>query len=503
MRPRLGTRASGVLLHPTSLPGPHGSGDLGPEAHRFVDFLARARQRWWQMLPVVPPGAGNSPYQSISAFAGSPLLISLDGLVRRGLLKRHELVSESRLEPGRVRYPAVRRFRERALRIAFERFEVRRSRQRGFEAFCARSRDWLDDFALFRALRDAHGGVPWTAWEPELRTRRASALARARHSLSSRIRYHQFVQLEFHRQWSALRRHCGERGVSLIGDLPIFVAHNSADVWAHQELFRLDRNGRRSVQAGVPPDYFSATGQLWGNPIYRWDAMRARGYDWWLARLRTELARFDAVRLDHFIGFQNYWEVPRRARTARNGRWVLGPGAHFFGHVFRTLGKLQLIAEDLGVVTPQVEALRDRFSLPGMKVLHFAFAPQAEASRPHHFQRNAVVYTGTHDNDTTRGWFRSLDREQRELVRTYLDSNGRQVHWDLIRLAWLSPPHTAIVPAQDLLGLGASARMNRPARPSGNWAWRVSAGALAEPLAERLGDLTSLYGRAVGSRARR
>jgi len=468
VRPRLGTRTSGVLLHPTSLPGPHGSGDLGPEAHRFVDFLARARQSWWQMLPVVPPGAGDSPYQSTSAFAGSPLLISLETLARRGLLKPHELEADPRLEPGRVRYAAVRRFRERALRV--------------------------------RALRDVHGNVPWTAWEPELRTRKGAALARARHALASHIRYHQFVQLEFHRQWSALRRHCGERGVGLIGDLPVFVAHNSADVWAHQELFRLDRNGRPSVQAGVPPDYFSATGQLWGNPIYRWDVLRARGYDWWVARLGAELDRFDAVRLDHFIGFHNYWEVPGRARTARKGRWVLGPGAHLFEQLFRSLKRLQLIAEDLGVLTPQVEVLRDQFSLPGMKVLHFAFSPRAEASRPHHFPRNAVVYTGTHDNDTTRGWLRSLSRAQRELVLEYVDGHGRHIHWDLIRLAWLSAPHTAIVPAQDLLGLGSGARMNRPGKPSGNWAWRVSAGALGEPLAERLGELTNLYGRAVGSR---
>jgi len=500
--PRLGRRSSGVLLHPTSLPGPHGNGDLGPEAYRFADFLARSRQTWWQMLPVVAPGADHSPYQSVSAFAGSPLLVSLEGLARRGLLAASQLETGRAPSRGRVRFGAARRIREPRLRAAFARFEASARLRRGLEVFRERSRHWLSDFALFRALQETYRGAPWTEWDADLRTRQPAALARARQRLAPAIRYHEFVQLEFHRQWAALRRHCHGRGLGLVGDLPIFVAHNSADVWAHQELFRLDTRGRPSVVAGCPPDYFSASGQLWGNPIYRWDALRARGYHWWIARLRLELERFDAVRLDHFIGFQNYWEVPGRARTARKGRWVAGPGAHFFGEVFRQLGRAQLFAEDLGALTPPVEALRDRFHLPGTKVLHFAFGvgSGSEACRPHHFPRNAVVYTGTHDNDTTRGWFRGLARSgatrtERDLVLKYLDGDPRTVHWDLIRLAWMSAPHTAIAPVQDLLGLGSQARMNRPGTSRGNWTWRLSAGALDEHLALRLAELTLTYGR--------
>ncbi len=452
------------------------------------------------MLPVAPPGEGHSPYKSISAFAGSPLLVNLDALARRGLLGRGELEADAELGRGPVRYGAARRFRESRLRAAFARFEADGRLRRGFDDYRDRNRHWLPDFALFSALSRFHRSLTWTAWDPELRARRPAALARAERTLSKEIRFHEFVQFEFDRQWTELRDLCRRKGIGLLGDVPIFVAHDSADVWAHQELFHLDARGRPRVVAGVPPDYFSSTGQLWGNPLYRWSVLRARGYDWWLARLRQETERFDAVRLDHFIGFHNYWEVPGRARSARRGRWVPGPGAHFFERVFRELGRVQLVAEDLGVLTRGVEALRDRFALPGLKVLHFAFSPGDEAARPHRYPRHCLVYTGTHDNDTTQGWFRGLSRnragraERREVLR-YLGSDGREIHWDLIRLAWMSQPDIAIVPAQDLLGLGSAARMNRPATSRGNWTWRLPPGALDGRLAERLVGLTLTYGR--------
>jgi 4-alpha-glucanotransferase len=489
-----------VLLHPTSLPGPNGNGDLGPSAHRFVDFLASARQSLWQMLPVVPPGSAYSPYHATSAFAGSPLLLSLEQLARRGLLDPARLRPTG--QPGRVRFEVAWRFREPRLREAFVAFEARRDRQRGFADYSERNQGWLSDYALFSALREAHGGRVWTAWEAPLRDRRAAALAAARRALDSQVRYHQFLQFEFERQWSELRAHCRERGVALMGDVPIFVAHDSADVWAHPELFQLDRQGRPRVVAGCPPDYFSRDGQLWGNPLYNWHALRARDYDWWVARLAATLARFDTARLDHFIGFVNYWEVPARARTARGGRWVEGPGAHFFERVREKLGRLPLLAEDLGVVTPRVEALRDRFGLPGMKVLHFAFeeGPGGEAGRPHHFKPNCVVYTGTHDNDTTVGWFRKLGgsprtRRQRERLLRYLGSDGAEIHWDLIRLAWMSVARTAIVPVQDLLGLGSQARMNTPGSRGGNWGFRLRKRELTPEVAARLAELTATFGR--------
>jgi 4-alpha-glucanotransferase len=500
-----------VLLHLTSLPGPHGHGDLGPSALRFADFLAAGEQSWWQVLPVGPPGLGESPYASPSAFAGSPWLISLETLVEDGLLDRADLERPARrLREDRAAFGPARRFREPRLRKAFARFEQRPGRRRApLEAFRQGNRSWLEDYALYCALDGAHGGAPWTAWDPELRSRRRGALERARRALAGEVRYHAFLQHQFDRQWSRLRRHCRDRGIGLMGDLPIFVAHHSADVWAHQELFRLDGSGRPTVVAGIPPDYFSRTGQLWGNPVYRWDVLRRRGYDWWLARLEAVFQRFDAVRLDHFVGFQRFWEVPASARTAIPGRWAPGPGADFFEAVFRRLGRVQLIAEDLGVLTPEVKALRDGFGLPGMRVLQFAFGndPEAESYRPHTYPAHTVAYTGTHDNDTTVGWFRDRGsrastrspaeiRAERRFALRYLGSDGREIHWDMIRLASMSPANTVIVPFQDLLGLGSEARLNSPGTPSGNWAWRLSRGALAPSLSRRLGELTVTYGRA-------
>lgn len=505
--PTLRERASGVLLHPTSLPGPDGSGDLGG-GRGFVDFLARAGQRWWQMLPVGPPGYGESPYSAQSAFAGSPWLISLDGLADDGLLDREALAAARPLPGGRTDYPTMEAHRSAHLHRAFQAFAAGTSEQVAFDVFCQRNAVWLDDFALFRALKRAHGGVQWTLWERGVRHRDPDALAKARTELERDVGFEKFLQFELDKQWHALRMYAAARGIGLIGDIPIFVSHDSADVWQDQGAFFLDDEGEPTVIAGVPPDYFSRTGQRWGNPLYRWRRMKKDGYAWWLARLRSVLHRFDAVRLDHFIGFQRYWRIPAAEPTAVAGRWMKGPGAHFFHTVKQALGDLPLIAEDLGEVTPAVFALRDRFRLPGTKILQFAFGddPSAPTFLPHNFPRRAVVYTGTHDNDTTVGWFheagggdstRSLAQTEQERAASlrYLGTTGEEIHWDMIRLALASVANLCIFPLQDVLGLGTEARMNWPGKESGNWTWRFSSDALTPAHAERLASLTRTYGR--------
>ena len=506
--PHLHQRASGVLLHPSSLPGPHGSGDLGDGARRFVDFLAAAAQRWWQMLPVGPPGYGESPYSAESTFAGSPLIVSLDGLAASGLLDPATLAPEAPLRDDRVDYPPMAAHRTKHLRAAFERFQARRDR-RGFGAFCESNAAWLDEFALFRALKRAHGGVQWTRWPMGVRKREPLALEAARRDLAREVALEKFVQYAFEQQWQELRAYAAARGIGLIGDLPIFVAHDSADVWQSPDSFRLDEAGEPSVVAGCPPDYFSATGQRWGNPLYRWRRMKSSGYRWWIERLRVTLRRFDAVRLDHFIGFQRYWEIPSTEPTAVRGRWMKGPGADFFEAVKRGLGDLPLIAEDLGEVTPAVYALRDRFRLPGIRILQFAFGNDRSAPSflPHNYPRRAVVYTGTHDNDTVVGWFhdpggpdstRTAEQaaKEREATLRYLGTTGEEIHWDMIRAALASVARTALFPLQDVLGLGSDARMNRPGKQEGNWTWRFADGALTAAVSGRLASLTTTYGRA-------
>ncbi len=506
----LSRRASGVLLHPTSLPGPHGSGDIGACARRFVDFLAEAGQRWWQMLPAAPPGYGNSPYSAQSAFAGNPLLIDLGALARHGLIDATALERDAQdLPRERVDFARMQRVRETHLEAAFAASRREAGPRAGFEAFCERSRGWLDDFALFHALKRAHGDVEWTRWEFEYRTRVPAALERARARFADAIVRVKFEQHLFDEQWRALRAYAHERGVGLIGDVPIFVAHDSADVWRYPELFRLDDNGIPTVIAGVPPDYFSKTGQRWGNPLYRWRRLKRTGYAWWVERMKVTLGRFDAIRLDHFIGFHRYWEIPADEPTAIVGRWMKGPGKDLFRILKAQLGALPLIAEDLGVVTPAVKALRDRFDLPGIRVLQFAFGndPCAPDFLPHNYPRRCVVYTGTHDNDTTVGWFTEPGGErstrtqaqverEREAAMRYLGSDGRQIHWDMIRMALLSVADLAIFPVQDLLGLGTDARMNTPGTSAGNWEWRVEKDALTHDLAARLRGLTETYGRA-------
>ena len=492
-------RESGVLLHPTSLPGPHGIGDLGAEARRFVDFLQAARQGLWQVLPTGPTGHGNSPYASPSSTAGNPLLISLETLMKEGLLSGHDIQHAPALPAERVAYDAVIALKMPLLRRAWRAFESgATAHQRAeLESFCGENKGWLDDYALFAALKDAHGGAPWQQWEPDIAARRPRALQQWRLQLDDDVRFHRFVQFEFFRQWAVLKRYANERGVRIIGDIPIFVALDSADVWSRPELFHLDDRGNPTVVSGVPPDYFSKTGQRWGNPLYRWDVLAQEGYGWWIQRFRVALSQVDLVRIDHFRGFQAYWEVPARQKTAEHGRWVAGPGESFFRALEAVLGPLPVIAEDLGVITPEVEALRESLGYPGMKVLQFAFGSDARNPHlPHNFTHNCVVYTGTHDNDTTVGWFASRSQKERAAVLRYLGRPPGEIHWEMVRLAFSSVATIAIVPLQDLLGLGTEARMNLPGKAEGNWEWRFTPDRLGTHLAERLRELAETYGRA-------
>jgi 4-alpha-glucanotransferase len=499
-------------LHPTSLPG-RGVGDLGAPALRFADFLARAGQRLWQVLPLGPTGYGDSPYQVLSAFAGNPLLVSVEALRETGWLDDAALASAPRFPPDEVEYAAVAPWKWRLLRAAAERFHARASgpERRSYDAFVEAERAWLDDFALFMALKDAHGGVAWTSWDPALASRKPAALEAARRRLSSELAVHRFAQHAFFEQWRRLREHARARGVALMGDLPIYVAHDSAEVWAQPELFRLDASGKPVAIAGVPPDYFSATGQLWGNPLYDWSEHERTGYAFWISRVRATLAQVDRVRLDHFRGFEAFWEVPAGDATAAGGRWVPGPGEKLFDALTAALGPLPLVAENLGVITPAVEALRARYGYPGMAVLQFAFGadPQAESFKPHNYDHALVAYTGTHDNDTAVGWWtgggtgstRSSEQvdEEKAFARRYLATDGRDINWVLIRAVLASVAETAIVPLQDALGLGSEARMNRPATASGNWRWRVREDQLGSAIADRLRELVETYGRGESS----
>lgn len=502
-------RSSGVLLHPTSLPGPFGIGDLGEEAFGFIDFLAVSGQSLWQVLPLGPTGYGDSPYQCFSAFAGNPLLISPARLAEDGLLTNDDLTNRPRFRPSRVDFGRVIDYKKTLLDRAFDSFQrmSEGALRAEFIRFCEANNWWLDDYALFRALKRAHGGVSWTDWEPRFAVREPDALAYAREALREGIAAEQFFQFVFFRQWSALKSYCLERGIRIIGDAPIFVAGDSADVWAHPEMFKLDNNRKPIVVAGVPPDYFSKTGQLWGNPIYDWDAMRATGFRWWIDRLRATLQTVDILRIDHFRGFAACWEVPGQDKTAERGQWVEVPGRELFMTLRNVFGEMPIIAEDLGVITPDVEALRDDFGFPGMRVLQFAFRGDSKTiDLPHNYVRNCVVYTGTHDNDTTVGWFNSkagagstrnaeqIERE-RAYCLAYLNSDGREIHWDMIRAAWASIANTAVVPLQDVLGLSSRARMNLPASEQGNWQWRFRSGALTSKISDRLRQITKLYGR--------
>lgn len=516
-------RSAGVLLHPTSLPGPHGIGDLGEAAHRWLDLLADAGVGVWQLLPLGPTGYGDSPYQVFSAFAGNPLLLAVEG------------DGDATLPTARIDFARVLAHKRPLIARATHTLLHDDARREAFEAFRESERAWLEDYALFMALKDAHGGAPWYRWPRELALRDPSALAAARRRLGGSIVRCEAEQFLFATQLRALREAAAARGIRLMGDVPIYVAHDSADVWTHRHLFRLRADGALTVQAGVPPDYFSATGQLWGNPLYDWDAVRAEGFAWWIARVRAAFAQFDIVRLDHFRGFEAYWEVPGDATTAVDGTWRPGPGAELFTALHDALGPVPIVAENLGLITPEVEALRERFDYPGMCVLQFAFAPGAGALRPYAFPAHAIAYTGTHDNDTIVGWWRDGEPTvadggasvvgqsalyqpdagasdagasdattqdvatavaERAFAARYLDVGDRPRHWAMIRAALASACHTAIVPWQDVLGLGREARMNQPGRAEGNWAFRFAWDDVPAEALATLRDLVATYDRA-------
>jgi 4-alpha-glucanotransferase len=492
----LDRRRGGILLHPTSLPSPYGIGDLGPAAYDFLDYLARAKQSLWQVLPLGPTGFGDSPYASPSAFAGNPLLIAPQPLLEQGLLDPSDLEELASLPADQVDYGRVLPLKRQVLETAFRRGHAQfRSK---LESFRQSQVAWLDDFALFLALKDQLGST-WTEWAPALRDRDPEALARARAELTEETAFHVFGQFLFFEQWTALRARANALGIAIVGDIPVFVAHDSADVWAHQDLFKLDERGGPTVVAGVPPDYFSATGQLWGNPLYDWQAMAAEGYDWWIRRFRHLLELVDLVRIDHFRGFEAAWEVPAGALTAVDGTWVKGPGAAVFQAIASALGGGQppVIAEDLGLIDDEVRALLKSTGFPGMKVLQFAFGGGSDNPYlPHNYaDPNCVVYSGTHDNDTTRGWYAAASAHERDHIRRYLGADQSDIAQQLIRLALSSTANTALVPLQDVLGLGSEARMNTPGAPESNWAWRFQADQLDPERADCLAQLTETYGR--------
>ncbi|HEY1372991.1 MAG TPA: 4-alpha-glucanotransferase [Candidatus Binatia bacterium] len=495
-------RASGVLLHITSLPSPFGIGDIGPAACRFADFLADARQTYWQILPLTATSEinGNSPYASPSAFAGNPLLISPEALLADDLIRKEDIGEHPRFPNDRVDYEAVISFKMALLDKAFERFQARNSNDGGFEKFCHDQADWLDDYSLFAALKAHFDTGAWWDWPAAIRDREKNALAQWRKRCRDEIKKQQYFQYLFYSQWTALKEYCNKKNVYFIGDMPIYVSADSADVWASPQLFKLDKEKRPSAVAGVPPDYFSETGQLWGNPVYRWDVLKETRYAWWLKRLRHNLALFDGIRLDHFRGFVAYWEVPAGERTAKNGKWIKAASDDFFAALVLEFPDVPIFAEDLGLITPDVRAVMKRFGFASMKLLIFGFGEDM-ASNPyalHNHEKNSLVYTGTHDNNTARGWFlEEATPAERERLARYIGHAVApdNIHTEFIRLAFMSAAETAIIPMQDLLGLGPEARMNRPATTDGNWGWRVLPEQLGGALAAKLAETTALYGR--------
>ncbi len=501
-------RKSGVLLHPTSLPSNFGIGDLGPEAYSFVDFLAKAGQAYWQILPLGPTGYGDSPYQCFSAWAGNTLLISPEKLIEDGFVAADDIADKPEMPADKIDFGKVYKWKSDLLLKTLPAFhnnadiELRDE----FNLFCREKSWWLDDYALFRTIKNHHGQKPWVEWPEELKTRDSLALRTASDLYSEDFESEKFFQFLFFKQWQALKKYANENSVKILGDIPIFVAQDSSDVWCNQDNFKLNSDGTPKVVSGVPPDYFSKTGQLWGNPIYDWDVMRKDGFRWWIARVASTLEMVDIIRIDHFRGFASAWEVPGCDKTAENGQWVGVPGREFFTVLKSSLGDIPIVVEDLGFVTPEVEELRDSFGFPGMRILQNAFGGDAKnLDLPHNYIRNCVAYTGTHDNDTTVGWFDSLETidsqkkgsvsPAREHCLQYLNSDGAEIHWDFVRAVWASVADTAITPLQDLLGLGAEARMNVPATTAGNWQWRIPAESITKQITTRLKKLTATYGR--------
>ncbi len=498
---KTGRRKSGILLHITSLPSAYGIGDLGPEAYRFADFLAGTKQIFWQILPINPIDLahGNSPYHSISAFASNPLLISPELMVRDGLLVRSELESVPDLSKGRVDYQSAISFKERLFHFAHERF-TKEGNLYEYEKFCSENSSWLGDFALFSAIKSHFQGMVWTDWPHAVRERQPGILEDLKNKLFDKVEFHKFLQYVFFTQWLSLKDYCNGLGIRIFGDIPIYVIHDSVDVWTNPELFELDREKRPSVVAGVPPDYFSDTGQLWGNPIYRWDLLRESGYTWWIRRIERNVRLFDLIRIDHFRGFVGYWAVRKEETNAVNGKWIEAPAEDFFNVLLKKFPKLPIVAEDLGVITPDVNEIMQRFQLPGMKVLLFAFGEDIAVNPyiPHNLPKDCVLYTGTHDNNTVRGWFdREVTPEIKRRVFQYIgrEVSSEEIHWELIRLAMMSVADMVIFPMQDILGLGEEARMNRPATTKGNWQWRLLPGQLTPSVADKLRDMTEIYGR--------
>ncbi len=501
------SRLSGLLLHPTSFPSRFGIGDLGHEAYRFVDFLAHTHQRLWQVLPLGPTGFGNSPYMCYSAMAGNPLLISPDQLKHKGLLQEEDFVNLPEFPLDWVDFNQLIPLKTALLEKACQNFQALLDAEEptemrtAFEEFCQEKAHWLDDYTLYMALKDDQEGKPWHQWDEELVHREPQALKECQERLKDRIFYHQFTQFEFFQQWQTLKAYANERRVEIIGDIPIYVAHDSADVWANRRNFRIDaETGEPELMAGVPPDYFSETGQLWGNPVYDWEYLEKTDFKWWINRFQTMLDYVDWIRIDHFRGFESFWAVPQGEETAINGEWLPTPGAAFFEKLQQTLGKLPVLAEDLGVITPEVEALRDRFEFPGMKVLHFAFgSDRGNPFLPYNLPRNCLIYTGTHDNNTTLGWFEKdlADWESERVVEYLGHLSPDGIHWDLIRLAFASVANWAIIPMQDLLGLDERARMNTPGQGEGNWGWRYREESISDWLRDRLQHLTDVYGRGI------
>lgn len=495
-------RTSGIVLHPTSFPGRFGIGDLGAPAYRFIDFLAGSGQRVWQVLPLGPTGFGNSPYLCYSAFAGNPLLINLEWIESEGLLSEADFADLPDFPEDRVDYDRAIAVKMPLLRKACENFQsgTTPERKEQFQQFCKTHAYWLDDYALFMALKEVHDGAGWYDWDTAIAKRERQALKDWTERLQDRIFFHKYVQSEFFRQWSTLKHYANEKGIQIFGDIPIYVAPDSADVWAHPNIFVLDvRNGKPAMMAGVPPDYFSATGQLWGNPVYNWKYLEKTQFKWWIQRVEGMLDYVDLIRIDHFRGLEAFWAVPEGSSVATKGKWVKAKGEAFFTALEEELGKLPIVAEDLGVITDEVEALRDKFEIPGMKVLHFAFdSDRANPFLPYNYtNRNCIVYTGTHDNDTTVGWFEARSPEEQQRVLDYLGCICDEgIHWSLIRLALGSVANCAIVPLQDILGLGNEARMNMPGTAEGNWSWRYKAEDLKPELRDRLNYLTYVYGRA-------
>jgi 4-alpha-glucanotransferase len=493
-------RSSGILLHPTSLPGRFGIGDLGFQAYRFVDFLIESQQQLWQILPLGPTGHGNSPYMSYSAMAGNPLLISLENVQSQGLLTADELILNQPFLDDKVDYESVSKYKLGRLYLAAKRFKesADEATRKAFSQFRKERASWLEDYGLFMAIKDTNGGTPWPQWETAIARRDPDELNRARVDLAAEIFFHEYMQFEFYRQWSALKTYANDHGIQIVGDMPIYVAHDSADVWANPDRFMLDEETLApALMAGVPPDYFSETGQLWGNPIYNWEAMQADGFSWWLRRIRGLLEQVDLIRIDHFRGFEAFWAVPEGQETAVHGEWIDAPGTAFFETVETKLGRLPFLAEDLGLIDEKVETLRDRFDFPGMKILQFAFnGDHSNPYLPYSVDRNFLIYTGTHDNNTTVGWYKQASDYEQQRLAAYVGAfDADAVHWAMIRLAFGSVANQAVIPLQDLLGLGAEARMNTPGVGEGNWEWRYVEAQLSPTMCDQLRELTRLYGR--------